>query len=152
MDDGDGARSPVRRRAPAGNDRPLRAVLVVLAAAAIIAVAVLAAALAPPPASADAPVQVEPAGTVGPTGGNASAEPPAAPSGGSSSRALAWWMAGEVGVLVVGGAIWCRRATRRQAARAAPVPRAAAPANSVVLAGRADRQPAERHPSSRFRL
>jgi cytochrome c-type biogenesis protein CcmH/NrfF len=95
---------------------------------------------------------VEPAGTVESTGGNATAEPPATASSGGNSRALAWWMAGEVGVLVVGGAIWCRRTTRRQAPRVAPVRRAEAPATSVALAGRADHRPAERHPSPRYRL
>ena len=152
MDDGDGSRSPVRRRAPARGGQPLRAAVAAAAAAAILAVAVLAAALATPPASADAPAQAEPAGPVGSTAETAeTAEIAGTPGSGGDSRALAWWMAGEVGVLVVGGAIWCRRSARRQAARLSPV-HAEVPATSVTRSGGAGPGGAERRASPRYRL
>jgi hypothetical protein len=154
MDDGDGPRSPIRRAAPRAEDRPLRAALVAVVAAGLIAVAVLAAALASPPASAVAPAQAEPASAVESTAEPSAAEASTAPDSRGDTRALAWWMAGEVGVLVVGGAIWCRRATRRQATRlgATGATAAAGATTQVGRSAHVGRRPTERRPSPRYRL
>ena len=145
MDDGDGPRSPARRRAPAGVGQPLRGALVAFAAAGILAIAVLAAALASPPASADAAAQPEPTGVAA----SGTAQSDAAGSGGDR-RTLAWWMAGEVSVLVVGGAIWCRRSNRRQSAHLELGP-ASGPTTPASMARRRDGT-ANRPHSARFRL
>lgn len=150
MDDGDGRRSPARR-SRARDDKRLPAAAVAVLAAAIIAVALLAAALASPPASADAPAQTGPAHAA-----ESTAPQPAAPGARGDSRALAWWMVGEVSVLVIGSAIWCRRTNRREAARLATV-HAETPATLATRPGgadpgRADPGGAEHPVSPRFRL
>ena len=145
MDDGDGRRSPTRRWR-ARDDRRLPAAAVAVLAAAIIAVALLAAALASPPASADAPAQAGPGEAA-----ESTSQQPAASGSRGDSRALAWWMVGEVSVLVVGSAIWCRRTNRREAARLATV-HAEAPATPATRSGGADPGGAEHRGSSRFRL
>ncbi|HEX5946902.1 MAG TPA: hypothetical protein VFY82_11520 [Acidimicrobiales bacterium] len=145
MDDGDGRRSPARR-SRARDDRQLPATAVALLAAAVIAVALLAAALASPPASADAPAQAGHGDAAETT-----AQQPASPGSRGDSRALAWWMVGEVSVLVVGSAIWCRRTNRREAARLATL-RAEAPATPTARSGGDDLGGAERRGSPRFRL
>lgn len=150
MDDGDGRRSPARR--PRGrDDRQFPAAAVAVLAAAIIAVALLAAALASPPASADAPAQAGRGHAA-----ESTAQQPAAPGARGDSRALAWWMVGEVSVLVIGSAIWCRRTNRREAARLTAV-HAEAPATPATRRGgadpgRADPGGAEHRGSPRFRL
>ena len=143
MDDGDGARTTTRRGGRSGDGRRAAPTLVVALAGVVIAVAALAAVLASPAAGVDdvsgtsaTPAQVTPA------------EPGDGDGNGADSRALAWWMAAEVGVLVVGCAIWCRRTNRRQRARVAAVsaaPSTAAPSTATPPAGSV-------RPPVRFRL
>src|SRR5918997_2400833 len=127
MDDGDGARTTTRRGGRSGDGRRAAPTLVVALAGVVIAVAALAAVLASPAAGVDdvsgtsaTPAQVTPA------------EPGDGDGNGADSRALAWWMAAEVGVLVVGCAIWCRRTNRRQRARAEGASAASPPAAGSV--------------------
>ncbi len=158
MDDGEGSRLPGSRRAPAGHDPGLYVILVRVGAAVAVAVAVLVVALATPPASADegsgtraTPAQI---GRADPTAPVSSAER----AGTGDSRALAWWMAGEVGVLVVGGAIWCRRSDRRKAGRRQVVPvdatgtAGAARALRMTRADRPGAEPGGERSSPRIRL
>ena len=155
MDDGEGSRLPGPGRASSGYGGRLQVFFVRVGAAVVVAVAVLVIALATPPASADegsgrhaTPGQVGAGGPTAPSASDARAV-----AGTGDSRALAWWMVGEVGVLVVGGAIWCRRADRRQVV---PVGAAgtggAAPTLRMISADRPGAEPGSERSSPRIRL